>query len=195
MHIMASTNVSGSVSGTWTMAGSPYLVTNTISIQNGATLRIQPGVEVIFQGFYYFEISGSLIAIGSQVAPITFKMNDTTGWYNDLQMAGGWRGIQFQSFAGGYDSSALTYCIIKDVKHGLNGNANGRNPLAVNYRSLKISNCTFFHNQSAANQSDGKIISVYLNAGQLVELLDCKVYDNISRVASVFFIWWQIKCK
>nr|MBP6316143.1 T9SS type A sorting domain-containing protein [Chitinophagaceae bacterium] len=184
--LFASTNVSGNVSGTWTLAGSPYLVMNSMTVPSGATLRIQSGVEVIFQGFYNLTVNGTLIAIGTQAAPIQFKMNDTTGWSNDLQMAGGWRGIQFQAFGAGIDSSTLDYCIIKDAKHGLNGNANGKNPLAVSGRSLKISNCEFFHNQSAANQSDGKIISVYLSAGQLFEMLDCKVQDNITRIASVF---------
>lgn len=186
VRLFASTNVSGNVSGTWTLAGSPYLVTNNLNVPGGATLRIHPGVEVIFQGFFNLNVEGTLIATGTQAAPVQFKMNDTTGWYNDLQMAGGWRGIQFQAFAGIYDSSALNYCKIQDAKHGLNGNANGKNPLAVNGRSLKVSNCELFHNQSAANQSDGKIVSVYLSAGQLFEMTDCRVHDNKSRVASIF---------
>ncbi len=74
-YLFASTNVSGNVSGTWTPAGSPYLVINSMTVPSGATLRIQPGVEVIFQGFYNFTINGALIAIGTQAAPIRYRLH------------------------------------------------------------------------------------------------------------------------
>ncbi|MCC7029591.1 MAG: hypothetical protein IT257_04735, partial [Chitinophagaceae bacterium] len=84
----AATNVpAGNISGaTWTMAGSPYLVGGNITI---GSLNIQPGVEVIMQGFYQIKVNGILRAVGTQAQPITFKIQDTTGWYNDITTAGG----------------------------------------------------------------------------------------------------------
>ena len=55
---MAQTSIPGGlVSGTWTLAGSPYLVQGSIQINNGTTLTIQPGVSVIFQGSYRIKCS------------------------------------------------------------------------------------------------------------------------------------------
>jgi len=55
----------GSVSGTWTLAGSPYLIQGNIMIPQDSTLVIQPGVTINFQGHYKIFALGRLIAVGT----------------------------------------------------------------------------------------------------------------------------------
>lgn len=180
------TNVSGNVSGTWTLANSPYLVTGNIGVPSGQTLVIRPGVQVVFQGFYRFGITGQLVADGTVTQPISFSYFDTTGWYNDQQMAGGWRGIYFAPLASANDSSRLEHCVVKDVKHGLNGNANGYAALYIYGRGLTVRNCEFTHNQSKANASEGKIIVSGPSIGQTLTLEACNIHHNRVRVAVLF---------
>ncbi len=92
----------GSVSGTWTASGSPYLVQGNIGIGSGQTLSILPGVEVIFQGSYGFGIydNGTLRAVGAQGDSIEFS-----GF--------GWNGI---SFTNASDSCILAYCIFQGIE-------------------------------------------------------------------------------
>jgi hypothetical protein len=186
MSTKAATNVSGNVFGTWTAAGSPYLVMNIIQVAGGQKLTIEPGVEVIFQGFYRFIINGQLKVIGTAAQPVVFKMQDTTGWHNDAISSGGWRGIQFNSYQGAApDSSVINHAIIQDVKHGMTGNANTMNTLYVANRSLRIANSEFFHNQSSQNASDGQIIQFNCTANYEVFMDSCKVHDNIVRVSVI----------
>lgn len=183
--VFAQTSVSGNVTGTWTLANSPYLVTNNIGVPAGQTLVIQPGVQVVFQGFYRFGITGQLVAEGTAGLPITFCHQDTTGWWNDQQMTGGWRGIYFAPLAT-TDSSRLVHCVVKDVKHGLNGNANGYAALYVYGRGLTVRQCEFTHNQSKASASEGKIIVSAPSNGQSLTLEGCYIHHNYTRVAAVF---------
>jgi hypothetical protein len=43
----------GNVSGTWTKGASPYKINGNITISNGSTLTIEPGVVIQFAQFKY----------------------------------------------------------------------------------------------------------------------------------------------
>lgn len=103
--ISASTNVpAGTVSGIWTLAGSPYLVQGNILILNDSTLTIQPGVIVSLQGHYKLNVQGRLIAIGTTTDTIVFTAANTTT---------GWKGIRFDNTSIANDTSRITYCKIQ----------------------------------------------------------------------------------
>src|ERR1035437_9050469 len=88
----ASTSITtATVSGHWTLAGSPYLIYNDIQIAGGAALAIDPGVQVFFQGVYNLDVVGILKAAGTLSAPIAFTIADTTGFSSNADnCAGGW---------------------------------------------------------------------------------------------------------
>ena len=56
------TDVSGTINENtiWTLASSPYIVTGSVTVLNGVTLTIDPGVEVKFDGHYSRNIEGNL---------------------------------------------------------------------------------------------------------------------------------------
>lgn len=58
------TNVSGYIlsNTTWTLAGSPYIVTGNTLVNNGVTLTIEPGVVVKFDSTKALQINGTLVA-------------------------------------------------------------------------------------------------------------------------------------
>jgi hypothetical protein len=175
-----------SVSGVWTLSGSPYLIQNEITISANTQLSVQPGVEVIFQGYFNLKVFGSVRCIGNSASPITFKMNDTTGWYNDELPVGGWRGIDLQPYSGSApDSSGFSYCIIKDVKYGSPVVVYNYRTFTVWNRNLHISHCEFYHNQSNASNSDGYIMMISNSAGYTVEIDHCDFHHNLQRVAMV----------
>jgi parallel beta-helix repeat protein len=109
--VLASTTTpGGTVSGTWTASGSPYLIDGDITVPSGQTLTIEPGVEVIFQSWYKLTVSGTLLAEGTESSPILF-----TG----IHPTADWLGIRFFS---GSDASRLTYVIVEK------GRATGASP-------------------------------------------------------------------
>jgi predicted outer membrane repeat protein len=94
---LADTYVAGTIAGeTWTQANSPYRVIGNIQV---ALLTINPGVTVLFESNYVFEVSGFLTAIGSAPEPIIFTRTNGAGW----------QGIFLNNCL---DGSELAYCHI-----------------------------------------------------------------------------------
>ncbi|HUQ06860.1 MAG TPA: right-handed parallel beta-helix repeat-containing protein [Kofleriaceae bacterium] len=80
----ADTQVSGAASGTWTVGGSPYVLTGDVAVPTGAVLQIEAGVTVRFAGHHKLTVHGRLSAVGTPSAPITFTRHENTaasrGW-------------------------------------------------------------------------------------------------------------------
>lgn len=122
----------GTVSGTWTPAGSPYLIQGGIMIPNDSTLTIQPGVTVNFQGHYKLYVQGRLLAIGNVTDSISFTASNTSiGWY----------GIRFDNTPINNDTSKIIFCKIQYGKpNGPSPDNNGGGIYFGNFSKAVVSN-------------------------------------------------------
>ncbi|MDD3741558.1 MAG: SprB repeat-containing protein [Bacteroidales bacterium] len=69
---------------TWSLANSPYIVTDTVVVFPGVTLTIEPGVTVKFEDNMVLEVrQANIIAIGTVSDSITFTSNFATPNVND----------------------------------------------------------------------------------------------------------------
>jgi len=133
----------GPVSGTWDLAGSPYLVEGEITLNSNQTLTIDPGVEVLFQGWYKFIVEGILLAVGTEEDSILFTATDTTF---------GWHGLRFYDLSTQPDSSKLVYCKVTYGRSSSDNSANtdkhGGVIFALNSDKLTIAHCLIEHNMT-----------------------------------------------
>jgi hypothetical protein len=130
----------GPISGTWTLAGSPYQVMGETTIPNGQTLTIEPGVLVEWQGSYTMSVQGRILAIGTVSDSIRFTAADT---------ATGWRSIQFKQTPPANDTSRFAFCAFSYGKaHGAFPDNCGGAICVLEFSKLVIDHCLFDRNEA-----------------------------------------------
>lgn len=109
ISVLSQTFVEGSVSGHWRYENSPFWVTSSLSIEEGAQLTIHPDVEVVFFDEDSILVEGTLTAIGEPYLPIVFRLDDTA----EKQ----WKGIRFVGSSS--SASELNRCQISGPIYGV----------------------------------------------------------------------------
>jgi predicted outer membrane repeat protein len=151
----------GDVSGEWNNEGNPYLITGNITIQSDQNLTIQPGVHVIFQDSYYFQVIGQLTAKGNEADSIHFTIQDTTGYSAGEHT--GWYGMTFNgNTPSEMPGSSLTYC---NFEYSL-----GSGLACFDFSDLTIENCSFRKNQ---------YYGIYLSTFSNISLNNISINENI----------------
>lgn len=158
-QLRAATTVSGSVSGDWTPAGSPYLVVGDTLIIPGKSLTIQPNVEVLFQGPYVFEVNGSLHSAGTAAQRIVFAAANA---------ATKWGGLYFNECGPG---SWLAFCQIS-------GSTNSG--IRIKNSTPTIRNCVVANNSSPTG---GGGIYARIKTGKFI-LTDCLITNNTAKLVA-----------
>jgi hypothetical protein len=82
---------SGTMTGEhrWENAGADYLLTGVQTVGAGATLTIEPGVQVAFAQNAGLTVRGTLQAIGGKTQPITFTgTTKQPGWWSGIRIEG-----------------------------------------------------------------------------------------------------------
>ena len=159
-HFAHTTPVSGPVSGIWDPSGNPYEVIGDLNIPAWQNLEVQPGVIVIFQGAYRFDIfeGATLYAAGTADDSITFTAQDTSVH---------WLYLYFQT---SHASTLLEYCLFE---YGGSTDINtGYGAVTIQTCDITVRNCTFRRNHARW----GGAIYCRESANPLIE--GCDIYDN-----------------
>lgn len=148
---------SDSISGKWTAAASPYMITRNIIIPQDTSLIIEPGTEIIFAGNFAIQVDGKLTAKATAKKKIVFAFADSAqqALYKsqcDTIAANipGWRGIRFSKDRPVNDTSQLVYCTISGVRAltGIGSDCNGGGISILGTGPVIIQHCNIFNNQA-----------------------------------------------
>ncbi|MBD3239058.1 MAG: hypothetical protein GF331_00625, partial [Chitinivibrionales bacterium] len=91
---------------TWSPGCTVLVAYEDVTIAEGATLTIEPGVVVDFTWPQAIRVQGRLLAEGTPTDTIRFLVSDTSGE--------AWGGIRFDSTSASNDSSIISYCALSN---------------------------------------------------------------------------------
>ncbi len=149
---------------TWTAANSPYIINANLIIPDGCSLTIEPGVEIVFNGFYKMRAFGSINAVGTEEDSIKFYATNTIE---------GWQGIKYVDNTSS-DVSLFKYCVFKNAITSNYTHTNHSDGAAFqlnDFQHVKVSNSMFRNNQ-------GYNACIFISGTSKIELTDNAFINN-----------------
>jgi len=186
IHAKATFVPEGSVSGTWTAEDSPIFVDGHLTVEDGETLTIEPGVKVAVRGPYHFEVQGCVKAEGTAEENIIFTRSNPNLW---------WDGFDYFITPATNPESLFDYCLFQyGYGQGTITGLNGGGAFAVKqFDAIKISNSVFRNNKVDRT-------GYYPPSGGAIGLWDadifvskCVFYDNKATYGGAFFSYENSK--
>lgn len=163
--VLIGTAVSGTISSNTIWSASCISVVGNVTINNGVTLTINPGVLVNFTDSYAINVQGRLLAVGTAQSNITFTANSGTGW----------RGIRLDNTPATNDSTKFVYCRLENgIATGTTWDNAGGAIYANIFSKILLRN-SVFHNNRASSGWDGGAVYLRL-AGAKIE--NCTFTNN-----------------
>ncbi|TKJ42553.1 hypothetical protein CEE37_02365 [candidate division LCP-89 bacterium B3_LCP] len=168
--------VSGDVSGTW--SADTVLVVGEVRVPQEQTLTIEPGVKVMFQGFFEFivDTNATLTSVGTETDSIVFA---------SYAPGGQWGGIKFID---ANDSSNMAYCIISDGSIQTGATSDGGGAIYLYYTNLTLEHCTLKGNEAELVDASGGAIYCYWSHPTIS---DCIIRDNWATDGGGLACWYS----
>lgn len=160
------------VDTTWQRTNSPYLVCNAgVTVAAGATLTVEPGVEVQVAANGIINVKGALVADGAPTLPITF-----TGV---VKTAGSWFGVSVSGSGGVTATAHLNHVLLEFG--GIDNSYGGQ--VAAEYAVVTVANSLVRNGIRAGlyGGNQGRIVASATrfenNGGAAIALLYVRDYD------------------
>mgnify|MGYP005622231785 FL=1 len=144
---------------------SPYLASGTSVVEAGATLMIEPGVEIWFPTDAQLLVQGSLLAEGTAEYPIAFRLNPNE--------EGPWGNIQFDAADG---DNFIRHAEVEGASRGEHP-VHDRAAVAAWFSSVTLDHVTLISNASNpvyAEHSDIQLVNCMLHSDITGDLINVR---------------------
>lgn len=154
VNVVAGTEFSGHITTdtNWTSNDSPYWIVGDTFVDPNVTLRIEPGVEVFFNGTFYFNVSGNLVTqgdISNMVIIASEKYPDPLGQF--------WQGIYVKDEG----SLVMEYTVVSNAYCGITVMTDNRGQSSVSIRGSDL-----FYNRDCGVKA-GNYSSIYISDSEI----------------------------
>ncbi|HTF03204.1 MAG TPA: T9SS type A sorting domain-containing protein [Bacteroidia bacterium] len=133
-------------STTWTLSGSPYILTSNVVIFPGVTLNIQPGVVVQLGNSMNIDARGDIYAIGTATDSILFTSSMAAPY------PGCWGSINIDNTQG--STASFSHCVFEFASTAVG------NTCCFGGGPLTLTSCSFNHNYVAVGGYSGYQVQI-----------------------------------